>query len=229
MIDDHSRDATAQAATAAGARVVRPPRHIGLAGCLLTGYQMALKEDFETVVRVDGDGQHEAADIPILLRAMRETGADVVIGSRFLSPRPWKTSAVRSVGIAVLRKLLAPALGQTIHDPTSGFIAVNRRALEFLANSSTAYPEAGALVALRRQGFQIHEVACRMHPRHAGRSSMTFLTSVAYACRILARLPRRSESRREAAEPARAGSTIDKTPTVQESSANPVIVPTHSD
>jgi len=66
VIDDHSGDRTAQAASDAGARVVRLARHMGLAGCLRTGYRMALDEGFERVVRVDADGQHEAADIPVL-------------------------------------------------------------------------------------------------------------------------------------------------------------------
>jgi hypothetical protein len=188
VIDDHSSDSTGQAAADAGAQVVRPARHLGLAGCLRTGYRVALERGFETVVRVDGDGQHEAADIPGILRALTETGADMVIGSRFLTPGRWRTSLVRYLGIAALRGLVARALGQTIHDPTSGFIGVNGRALELFASSQAPYPEAGALIALKRRGCRIHEIPCRMYPRRAGQSSMTFLTSVCYTGRILEKL-----------------------------------------
>lgn len=188
VIDDHSEDSTARNAASAGAQVVRLPQQLGLAGCLRAGYRSALEKGFSTVVRIDGDGQHEAADIPELLRALHESGADVVVGSRFLTPRPWKTTLMRSIGIATLRYLLAGALGQTIHDPTSGFVGVKGRALELLANSHAAYPEAGALIALKREGCCIREIPCRMYPRRAGRSSMTFVTSVRYTGSILSSL-----------------------------------------
>jgi glycosyltransferase involved in cell wall biosynthesis len=209
VIDDHSSDATARVAAGAGARVVRLPKHLGLAGCLRTGYRIALEQGFETVVRVDGDGQHEAADIPGMLRALQETGADIVIGSRFLTPGRWQSSLVRSMGIAALRRLVARSLGQTIHDPTSGFIGVNRRALELFANSQAPYPEALALIALKRTGCRIHEIPCRMYPRRAGRSSMTFLTSLCYTGRILAGLPRKMILRENIVGPPRGAPVRD--------------------
>jgi glycosyltransferase involved in cell wall biosynthesis len=202
VIDDHSSDATAQMASSAGARVVRLSRPLGLAGCLRTGYRIAVRKGFSTVVRIDGDGQHEAADIPELLGAMHASGAHIVIGSRFLTPRRWRTSLVRAVGIAALRYALAGKLGQTVHDPTSGFIGVRGKALKLLASACAAYPEAGALIALKREGCRIHEIPCRMYPRQAGRSSMTFVRSLFYMGRILSSLsgigvPRGLQSRPE--------------------------------
>ncbi len=188
VIDDHSTDSTGRIAASAGARVVRLPRRLGLAGCLRTGYRIAVEEGFKTVVRIDGDGQHEAADIPGILRALDRPGADIVIGSRFLTPGGWKSTLLRAAGIVTLRGILAVALGQTILDPTSGFIGVKGRALELFANSHAAYPEAGALIALKRDGCCIHEVPCRMYPRRAGRSSMTFVTSLRYTGSILSSL-----------------------------------------
>ena len=175
VIDDHSGDRTAQAASDAGARVVRLARHMGLAGCLRTGYRMALDEGFERVVRVDADGQHEAADIPLLLDALERTGAvmrwvKVSWGGRMADVQ---NPCYRYRAAAAAHR---SRVGKNFHDPTSGFIGVNRRALELLANSSAPpYPEIGALIALRRNSCLIHEVACRMYPRRAGRSSMTFL------------------------------------------------------
>lgn len=193
VIDDHSSDSTAQTAFDAGAGVVRLPKHLGLAGCLRTGYRIALERGFENVVRVDGDGQHEPADIPGILRALNETGADIVIGSRFLAPGRWRSTLFRSAGIALLRRVTSRAIGKKIHDPTSGFIGVNRRTLELFANSQPPpYPEVGALIALRRVRCHIHEVPCRMYPRRAGKSSMTFLTSLRYLGGVVAGLLRNS-------------------------------------
>lgn len=188
VIDDHSADATGRVAASAGARVVRLHRRLGLAGCLRIAYRMAVEEGFQTVVRIDGDGQHEAADIAAILHALDRSGADIVIGSRFLTPGGWRSTLLRLAGIVTLRRVLAVAIGQKILDPTSGFIGVTGRALDLLANSHAAYPEAGALIALKRDGCRIHEVPCRMYPRQAGRSSMNFVTSLRYTGSILSSL-----------------------------------------
>src|SRR4051812_11019276 len=95
VIDDRSSDATAEVAARAGADVVRLPVHLGLGGCVQTGYKLAFELGFEYVIRVDGDGQHEIKDIPVILQALIDTGAEVVIGSRFLASGTDYTSHVR--------------------------------------------------------------------------------------------------------------------------------------
>lgn len=186
VIDDHSTDSTSAVATEAGAMVVRLPVHMGLGGCVQTGYKLGYELGYDYVIRVDGDGQHEPADIPRILDALTSTGAEVVIGSRFLEPGGRHTSIPRFLGIAFFRLLLKPILGKTIHDPTSGFVGVNRRALQVFSNIfPLEYPEIEALVVLQRKRFQFHEVACRMHPRRAGKSTITMWTSFRYMLHVL--------------------------------------------
>jgi glycosyltransferase involved in cell wall biosynthesis len=191
VIDDHSVDDTMRAARDAGAEVVRLRSHGGLGCCLRTGYRIAFDRGCEFVIRVDGDGQHEAADIPVILSALISTGADAVIGSRFIGAgsighAQWRSPLARSVGIALFRRLLAPILERVVHDPTSGFIGVNRRALErFACQLPLVCPEIGALLMLRKFNFRIHEVPCRMHPRRTGRSSLNFVNSLHYALHAL--------------------------------------------
>ncbi len=186
VIDDHSEDLTAMVAEQAGATVVRLPVHLGLGGCVQTGYRLAYELGYDYVIRVDGDGQHEAADIPKIYDALVATGAEVVIGSRFLEPGGQHTSAPRSIGIAFFRLLLKPILGKTIHDPTSGFVGVNRRALQVFSNIFPLdYPEIEALVVLQRKRFHFHEVACRMYPRRSGRSTIKLMTSFRYILHVL--------------------------------------------
>src|ERR1700728_2128072 len=84
VIDDYSEDATGSIAESAGASVLRLPVHLGVGGCVQTGYKLAFELGFDHVIRVDGDGQHEAADIPKIRRALITSGAEVVIGSRFI-------------------------------------------------------------------------------------------------------------------------------------------------
>lgn len=186
VIDDHSSDGTSREASSAGAEVVRLPVHSGLGGCLRIGYRIAFETGCEYVIRVDGDGQHEAADIPRILAALASTGADIVIGSRFVNPSPWRSPLIRSIGIGLFRRLLVPVLGTLVHDPTSGFVGINRRALEVFARSLPhVCPEIGGLILLRRQHLFIHEISCRMHPRRTGRSSFNFARSFRYTLHAL--------------------------------------------
>jgi hypothetical protein len=193
VVDDYSCDRTASVAEQAGADVVRLPVHLGLGGCVQTGYKLALELGYDYVIRVDGDGQHEALDVPRILEALESTGADVVIGSRFVGGdedaagrREPQTSGARSVGIVLLRRLLAPLTGSTIHDPTSGLIGVNRRALEVFAREfPLAWPEIGVLAMLRRHNLRFREIPCRMYRRRTGKSSLTAWKSCQYIFHVL--------------------------------------------
>jgi glycosyltransferase involved in cell wall biosynthesis len=186
VIDDRSTDGTTIAAANAGAQVLKLPVHLGLGGCVQAGYKLAFEMGFDFVVRVDGDGQHDPADIPRILEALESTGAEVVIGSRFIESGQKHTSVPRSLGIVFFRLLLRPILGKAIHDPTSGFVGVNRRALEVFANSfPLTYPEIEALVVLQRKRFRFHEIPCVMLPRLSGKSSITPWKSLRYMLHVL--------------------------------------------
>ena len=186
VIDDYSEDATASVAEAAGARILRLPVHLGVGGCVQTGYKLAYELGYDYVIRVDGDGQHEARDIPKILQALLETGAEVVIGSRFIERGGQYTSFARVIGIAFFRILLRPILDKPIHDPTSGFVGVNRRALQVFSRTfPLAYPEIEILVILQRKRFRFHEVSCRMKPRRTGKSSITPVKSFHYMLHVL--------------------------------------------
>src|SRR5438105_120610 len=110
----------------------------------------------------------------------------MVIGSRFLQQNGSTTSPLRRVGIRFFRTVLRPILGKPVHDPTSGFVGVNRSALEVFSRSfPLEYPEIEALVVLQRRAFRFEEVPCHMLPRQSGRSSITALKSIYYIIHVL--------------------------------------------
>jgi glycosyltransferase involved in cell wall biosynthesis len=186
VIDDCSGDATKDAARAAGARVLPLPCHLGLGGCVQAGYKLAFELGYQYVIRVDGDGQHDPADIPRILAALRTSGCQMVIGSRFAEQKGEHTSVARGLGIQLFRAILRPILGKPVHDPTSGFVGVNRQALEVFTKSfPLEYPEIETLVVLQRKRFQFQEIACRMRKRQAGRSSITPVKSLYYIVHVL--------------------------------------------
>ncbi len=186
VIDDCSVDSTVMHARAAGADVLPLPHHLGLGGAVQAGYKLAFELGFDYVIRVDGDGQHAASDIPRILEALRTSGCEMVIGSRFVEKNEWESSFFRGMGSRFFRAVLRPILGKTVHDPTSGFVGVNRRALQVFSSSfPLEYPEIEALVVLQRRRFRFLEVPCRMRRRVTGRSSITAVKSFYYIAHVL--------------------------------------------
>jgi glycosyltransferase involved in cell wall biosynthesis len=186
VIDDGSVDETTNNAQLAGADVLPLPHHLGLGGCVQAGYKLAFELGFEYVIRIDGDGQHDARDIPRVLEKLKTSGCEMVIGSRFLNSSGIQTGLVRWLGICLFRLVLRPILGKPVRDPTSGFVGVNRRALQvFSLSFPLEYPEIETLVVLQRRRFRFEEIPCKMRPRQAGRSSITALKSLYYITHVL--------------------------------------------
>lgn len=186
VVDDGSSDATASVARRAGAEVLELPHHLGLGGAVQTAYRFAFEHGFQRVVRVDGDGQHPAEEIPKLLELMREGDFDMVSGSRFLEQNGYQVQTLRRFGGMIFSLILRPILGQRITDPTSGFIAVNRRALEVFSRSfPLEYPEIEALVVLKRKQLTFAEAPVRMRPRAGGVSTIGSWQAFYYMVRVL--------------------------------------------
>ncbi len=186
VVDDCSQDSTASIAKAAGAWVLSLPHHLGLGGCLQAGYRLAYELGYEYVVRMDGDGQMDPAYVPLIWNRLRESGCQMVIGSRYMNGEAHYSGLVRRCGIHFFRLILRPILGKPVQDPTSGFVGVNREALEVFSRSfPLEYPEIETLVVLKRRAFRFEEVPCRMRRRRAGVSTITPLKSIYYIAHVL--------------------------------------------
>ena len=186
VLDDCSEDGTRLVARSAGADVLPLPYHLGLGGCVQAGYRLAFELGYDYVIRVDGDGQHDPKFIPRILETLEREKCEMVIGSRFLNGDGEHSGVARGLGIVFFRAMLRPILGKTVHDPTSGFVGVNRTALALFSKSfPLEYPEIEALVVLQRKRFRFVEVPCKMRPRRAGRSTITALRSLYYPIHVL--------------------------------------------
>ncbi|GIX38676.1 MAG: glycosyl transferase [Silanimonas sp.] len=100
VVDDGSHDETSLRASESGAIVVRHPINLGQGAALQTGLEFGLRQRYAYFVTFDADGQHDPADIPSLKKVQRDTGADFVLGSRFLG---------KTVGMTGGRRLLLKA------------------------------------------------------------------------------------------------------------------------
>jgi glycosyltransferase involved in cell wall biosynthesis len=130
VVDDGSKDETANIAEAAGATVIRQANS-GKAGAINTGLERVRGYEPQAVVLLDGDGQHDAADIPAMLRPVLDGEADMVVGSRFLGVES-NTPKWRVAGQQALTMATNIASGVPLTDSQSGFRAISRRALDTL-------------------------------------------------------------------------------------------------
>jgi glycosyltransferase involved in cell wall biosynthesis len=187
VVDDGSTDDTAQRAREAGAAVLKLPFNLGIGGAVQTGFVYALDRGYQYVAQVDGDGQHEPADLRRLIDAMRaDPSLDMVCGSRFLDRElQYHPSIGRRTGIRWFGFALSKIIGQRVTDPTSGFRLYNRRAITLFARDYPHdYPEVEAVLMLHAHRLKMAEVSVRMYTRRSGRSSITWLRSVYYMVKV---------------------------------------------
>jgi glycosyltransferase involved in cell wall biosynthesis len=186
VIDDASTDSTVRVAAEAGVAVVRLPFNVGIGGAVQTGYQYALEHGFELAIQVDGDGQHDPSEIGRVLEPILDGRADLVVGTRFVEGGGYRGTRLRRIGIRIFAGVVSLMVGQRVSDTTSGFRAVNRKALRlFAAEYPHDYPEVESIVLLSRYGLRMLEVPVQMRVREAGNSSITALRAAYYMIKVL--------------------------------------------
>jgi glycosyltransferase involved in cell wall biosynthesis len=186
VINDASTDSTARIAEAAGVPVVNLPFNVGIGGTVQTGYQYALEHGFELAIQVDGDGQHDPSEIGRVLAPIFDGRADLVVGTRFVEGGGYRGTRLRRVGIRIFAAVVSLMVRQRVSDTTSGFRAVNKKALSlFAAEYPHDYPEVESIVLLSRHGLRMVEVPVQMRVRGTGNSSITALRSVYYMVKVL--------------------------------------------
>jgi glycosyltransferase involved in cell wall biosynthesis len=133
VCDDGSADLTAEIAKRLGADVVRHERRLGYGAAIKSLFERARKLEADVLVTLDGDGQHDPVEIPVVLKPIAEGEADVVIGSRFVDvSKTVEMPLYRKFGAKVITKLVNGSSKNGVSDAQSGFRAYNRRALERL-------------------------------------------------------------------------------------------------
>jgi glycosyltransferase involved in cell wall biosynthesis len=186
VINDGSIDLTSSVARQTKqAVVIDLPANIGIGGAVQTGFIYSRRKDYDLAVQIDGDGQHDAAEIEKLIDPILTQKADMVIGSRFLSQSKYKGTTWRRLGIKIFALLNLIFLGEKITDSTSGFRAFNRRAIEILSQDyPDDFPEPETIFFLKKKGLKVMEVPVSMNFRQAGRSSLTLFKSVYYMIKV---------------------------------------------
>ncbi len=200
VVDDGSSDRTGQQAASAGAQVLRLPVNVGVGGALRCGFRWALAKDYDVVVQVDGDGQHDPSQVHELLTVMAASGAHMVVGSRFVEGSgPYAVHGARRLAMRTLSARVRRVAGVEISDTSSGFRAIRRPLLDaFAADYPVEYlgDTVEALIEAGRAGARIVEHPIAMTHRTRGNASTGTITALWYLVRLLVAIELQHKRRR---------------------------------
>ncbi|MHC4126552.1 MAG: glycosyltransferase family 2 protein [Planctomycetota bacterium] len=184
VIDDGSTDDTLLHVPPE-AKVLSLPFNLGIGGAMQAGYRYAALYGYDVAVQVDGDGQHRPSEVRRLIETLREQGADLAVGSRFLGEGRFRQTFGRRIGGMFLNGVIRTLSGLHITDCTSGFRAARRPVIHAFAHwYPEDYPEPEVLLLLQRAGFTIVETTVTMRRRRGGRSSIRILQGVYYVAKV---------------------------------------------
>jgi glycosyltransferase involved in cell wall biosynthesis len=158
VCDDGSKDSTAKIARQSGAQVISHIKNQGYGAAIITLFEQARKENADIMVTIDGDGQHNPDQIPLLLDAMSDHGVDVVIGSRFLN-KGSDSSGYRKSGIKIITSASNFGTDFKVTDAQSGFRAYSKRAIESIHPTETGMSiSTEILLKISNKGLSLAEV-----------------------------------------------------------------------
>jgi glycosyltransferase involved in cell wall biosynthesis len=201
VVDDGSRDRTAQVARSCGADVLVLPFNLGVGGAMRAGFVYASRHDYRAVIQVDADGQHDPTEIPKLLAGLED--ADLVIGSRFESDHHFEVTRVRRVAMRVLAWAVSGLTGTHLTDTTSGFRASGPAAIDLFAREYPAEYLGDTIestVIAARAGLTIAQVPTHLRARRYGEPSQSILRATLYVGRAVIVLALAAIHRRPAEE-----------------------------
>lgn len=182
VVDDGSTDGTAKIARENGAAVVEHVFNTGVGGAVRTGYQYAIRHDYDFVLQIDGDGQHDPEYIPKLLEQAKDH--DMVIASRYLNESFQEYSLVRKLGISFFTKTVNILGGVDITDVTSGFRVYRVSTLREILHRSDKHWAVEQTLEAAQNDQRITEVSIEMPTREEGESQFTLDTFVLYPFRM---------------------------------------------
>ena len=166
---------------------MRLPFNLGIGGAVQTGFRYALERGYELAVRLDGDGQHDPAELPKLLEPVERGEADIVTGSRFARrdgelPAAARAAdrdhVVRAARLAAHAASASPTRRPASRRSTGAAIAL------FARDYPSDYPEVEATVLVLKHRLRLVEVPVRMREREHGSSSITFVRSIYYMLKV---------------------------------------------
>ena len=182
VVNDGSRDATADICRRKNFNMIDLPVNLGLAGAFQTGMKYAYKKQYHYAIQFDADGQHRPEYIQPIYEEIKK-GYDIVIGSRFVNQK--KNRSLRMLGNNMISVAIRLTTGKKVCDSTSGMRMFNKKMIKAFALNLNYGPEPDTISYLLRNGMRISEVQVHMSERMAGKSYLNFTKSVMYMVRMM--------------------------------------------
>ena len=182
VVNDGSKDNTLEVLEQNNFNYIDSICNLGLFGAVQTGFKLAMKEKYDVVIQFDGDGQHSAKYIDLLVKEI-ENGNSIVIGSRFVDEK--KPFTARMIGSRLIAGAIKQITGKTIKDPTSGFRAYDKACIRDYATEMNNPPEPDTLVYMLRKNRKIKEVQVQMSEREFGESYLDLVNTIKYMSRMM--------------------------------------------
>ena len=157
VVDDGSRDKTADLARKAGAEVISHSKNLGKGVSLRTGFQKVIKEDYEFIITMDGDGQHRPEDLEKFISLFSSNSTDIIVGNRMDEPKNmpfhrWITNKIMSMIISSICKIYIP-------DTQCGFRLIKTSVLKDIVFSTSNYEiESELLIQGSKKNYSIQSV-----------------------------------------------------------------------
>lgn len=172
VVDDGSRDGTADVARAAGAAVVSHPKNRGVGAAFRTGVGWIRDHDFDLLLHMDSDGQILPSEIPLLLAPVAAGECDLAIGSRFAGERPDGMAGWKQLALSAFARGVGAAMGRSLRDLTCGFRCMNRKVMAAVNPTFDYDYITESLVQAAAAGARIRElpVTVLYPPGHQGMS-----------------------------------------------------------
>ena len=187
VINDASKDNTLNILKENDIKHINLVQNLGIGGAVQTGYKYAYQNGYDIAIQFDGDGQHDINYITKICEPVINGEADMCIGSRYLnkSESEFQSTFMRRFGKNIISLLIKAFCKKTITDPTSGFRAINKKAIEeFSKQYPTEYPEPESTMELLIKQYKVIEVPVSMNERQGGKSSINIWKSVDYMIKV---------------------------------------------
>jgi len=170
VIDDCSRDRSAEISLSKHVKVYSLKQHMGKGYALRAGFR---KAKGEIIVTIDSDGSNRPEELPLLLNPILQDNADLVIGSRFSGNAPTSGKRFNAAGVRIFNLLIQILTGAAVSDSQSGYRAMKSEVLENLNLKSGGYEiESEMLVKIAQRRFRVREVPVSFEQRTYGRSTL---------------------------------------------------------
>jgi glycosyltransferase involved in cell wall biosynthesis len=175
VVDDGSTDRTVEISKKLGAKVAIHPVNLKQGPAVITSFKIGLMEDYDMLIEMDGDGQHDPKDIPKFVEALKNSAYDVIVGSRILG-QDYKTAPfLRRTVLPHLTSLINRLTGYQMTDSMCGFRAFRvsslRKVIEELENMfEPQYLAAEMFIRFAHAGLTVTEIPIELKERTSGKS-----------------------------------------------------------